>query len=104
MRINGAHFTPLLSGKVQLGLVHNSQRELPLEELLLQGIEADRKMQTTKLKEILMKDEYPGNDDGWKMLKYFKPKLFSAPDWSKDVVAESLEKLRVLRSARVEVQ
>ena len=85
-----------------MGLVHNTQRELLLEELLLRGIAVDRKMPITKLKEILMKNEYPGDGDAWKLQKFFKPKLFNAPDWSKDVMQQSLEKLRVFRSTRVE--
>ena len=50
-----------------------------------------------------MKDEYPSNDNGWKIEKYFKPKLFSTPDWSNDVVAKSLRKLHVIQSTKVDL-
>ena len=102
IKISGAHFTPLLIGKAQLGLACNTQRELLLEELLLRGIAVDRKMSITKLKYILMNNEYPGDSDSWKLQNFFNPKLFNAPDWSKDVMQQSLEKLSVFRSTRVE--
>ena len=49
-----------------------------------------------------MRNEHPGDGDGWKQQKHFKPKLLTAPDRSRDVVEVTLDKLSTLRSSRVE--
>ena len=87
---------------MQLGKVHNVQRDSLLEELCLRGIIVDPKEKLTVLKQVLMKNEHPDNDDDWKTEKFFKPMLFAAPDWSKDVVDETFKQLDVLRRSRLE--
>ena len=64
IKVGGIHFTPLLEGKVQLDLVYNTQRELLLEELFLREIIVNQKEQITKLKEYLMRNEYPDDGEG----------------------------------------
>ena len=88
-----------MKGKAQLGKVSNAQRELFLKELRLRGAYVDP---MTKIKKNLMKNECPGNEVDWKWQTNFNPKLFTAPDWSKDDAEETLRKLDVLRCSRVE--
>ena len=88
----GVYYTPLLEGKVQIGNVINAQHALLIEELLLRGITVDSKEKITKIKEILLKDEYP-NDTKWKEKKFFMPKLLTTLDWSRDIVEDTLKKL-----------
>ena len=60
------------------------------------------KEKITIVKEILMKNEHSDSNNDWKTAKFFKPTLFFAQDWSKDVVEETLKKLDVLRRSRLE--
>lgn len=101
MEVDGVQYTPLLLGKVQLGNVTNVQRELIIEELLIRGISVDTKEKITKMKELLVNNEFP-NTLNWKKEKFFTPKLFTAPDWSRDVVDETMTKLNELRRLRTE--
>ena len=96
MMTRGVHYIPLLGGKVQIGNVTNAQCALLIEELLLHSITVDSKKKITKIKEILLKDEYPNNTK-WKKKKFFMPKLLTAPDWSRNIVEDMLKKLEDIR-------
>ena len=50
MQITGVNDTPMMEGKVQIGNVHNDQRELLIEELYLRGITVDPKEKITEIK------------------------------------------------------
>ena len=102
MKVSGICFTSLIEGKVQLGMVHDTQRESLLEELYLRGIVTDPKDQIKNLKEKLARTEHPNDGDIWKQQKFFKLKLLTAPEWSRDLVQAMLDTFLLFRSIRVE--
>ena len=59
MNITSADFTPLLVGKVKIGLITNVQRHFIIEELLFRGVIVERKEKITKLKSLLVEHENP---------------------------------------------
>ena len=57
MMIKGVSCTLLVLGKVQIGTIHNDQRELLIEELFLRGIVVDPKEKIKALKEKITSNE-----------------------------------------------
>ena len=100
MSITGAEFTPLLLGKVQLGTVHNDQRDLMLEELRIRCVDADVKEKITVMKKRLIANEHhnPTTDPNDK--KCFLPRFLNAADWMKDNIVETLAKIVVIHRER----
>ena len=90
MKKTGVDYAPLLLGKVQLGNAHNTQRELMIEELFLRNIIVDPKETITN---------HPNCND-YKNKKFFLPKLLAATDWTKDVIADTLLKIKAIRDER----
>ena len=96
----GVNHAPLLLGMVQIGAIHDAQRELMIEELYLRNIIVDTKETTTNLKDQLLQNECPGCTD-CKSKKKFKPKLLSSADWSKDMLTDALTKIAAVRLERI---
>ena len=70
-----------------------------IEKLLLRDIEVDSKDKIKKMKELWLKYEFP-DDVKWKGRTFFMPKLLTDPDWSRDVVEETLKKLDDVKHLR----
>ena len=100
MKISSVHYTRLLLGKVQLGTIHNDQRELLVEELFLCGIIVDKKVKIKAMKKSLIEHKYPDENTDKEEKKYFFPKFLIAPEWSKDVYDKTLKKIEEIRRSR----
>ena len=70
---------PLIQGKVQLGNVHNDQRELLIEECYLRGVVIDPKEKKNTMKKELISNECPENANA-KDKKHFYPRLLTATE------------------------
>ena len=99
MQITGVEYTPLLLGQVQIGNIHNTQRELLIEELMLRGLTVNPKELITWLKKMLVDNEYPGKTD-LNDKKYFYPRFLTATDWQKDRLDDTLAKIDKIRKGR----
>ena len=97
--ISGVEYTPLLLGQVQIGTIHSSQWELLVEELMIRSIHTEPKELITKLKQKLMDHEHP-NTTNTNAKKYFFPRLFTATDWHRDRLEETLAKIMNVRRRR----
>ena len=75
MVATGIDYTPLLLGKVQLGSIHNDQRELLIEELHVWGTRVDRKERITVLKKLLIDDECKNSSIDPSQRKGFMPRF-----------------------------
>ena len=100
MSIACVEHAPLLLGKVQLGTVHNDQRDLVLEELSLRNIDVDVKEKITVMKKLLIENEHPNPTVDPNDKKCFLPKFLTAMDWMKDNLNETLAKIVVIRRER----
>ena len=89
MKIRGIDCIPNLVRQVQDGKVTNTQMELLIEELHVKVIVVITKELNVKMKYVLFHHEHlnPKNEE---VKKFVHPKIFTAADWSKDVLASSL--------------
>ena len=76
----GVDLTPLLLGKVQLGTIHNDQRETLIEELLCRDVSMERRTNITDLKKLLINNECPDKSADANDKKFFLPKFLTATD------------------------
>ena len=104
MNITGMQCTPLILGKVQIGAVHNDQRDLIIEELFLRGISASEKEKIIVMKKLLIDDECEKLPAAAEEKKCFYPELLTAAEWSKDALTETIEKINLFRSGRANEQ
>ena len=51
------------------------------------------------LKKKLIENEYPDKETNAEKKKYFVPKLLTASDWCKDVLTETLDKIKEMRDS-----
>lgn len=100
MMIKGVACTILVLGKVQIGTIHNDQRELLIEELFLRGIVVDPKEKIKVLKEKITSNECQNQVVDSETKKYFLCRLHAATDWSKDMCYETIAKITELRAQR----
>jgi len=99
---SGIEYTPLLLGKVQLGTVHNDQRELLIEELRLRGVEVNVKEKITVMKKMLLINEYPNSTADPNEMKFFLPKFLTATAWLRDNLSDTLAMINDIRVERNE--
>ena len=78
----------------------NDQRELLIEELFLQGINVTSKEKITKIKELLVNDEYKNKEVNNKTKTFFLPKLLTASEQLQDILSLILSKIREMRQGR----
>ena len=100
IRVTGVDCALCLLGKVQIGRIANAQRELVIDALHLCCIVVERKELITKMKQMLVANEYPCTKNE-NAKKTFDPKLLTATDQSKDKPDETLAKIEQTRSSRL---
>ena len=67
-----------------------------LEELLLRGIDVNKKEKITTLKKSIQ-NECPNPKTEPKLKKYFLPMFLTAIDWSRDDLCDTLATIDVIR-------
>ena len=93
----GVNCIPILLGKVQIGTIHNDQREILLQELRYIGVTVDKKTMISDLKKILIDDEHPDSKTDTNYKKFLLPKFLTATDWMKYNLDDALTKIFVMR-------